>query len=97
MLLGLLLQHMKMYDVVPDDIKSKFKETVAALTEKVMARIDKDPTGYRKAVEIFEKTVKRLPSSVDTALKKSLCSFGKSFTQVIRMNLLNDVNFMNYL
>ena len=48
-------------------------------------------------MEIFEKTVKRLPSSVDTALKKSLCSFGKSFTQVIRMNLLNDVNFMNYL
>ena len=45
MLLGLLLQHMKMYDVVPDDIKSKFKETVAALTEKVMARIHKDSTG----------------------------------------------------
>ena len=48
-------------------------------------------------MEIFEKTVKRLPSSVDTALQKSLCSFGKSFTQVFRMNLLNDVNLMNYL
>ena len=85
------------YDVVPEDIKTKFKETVAALTEKVMARIDKDPTGYRKAVEIFEKTVKRLPSSVDTALQKSLCSFGKSVTQVFRMNILNGLNLMNYL
>ena len=38
------------------------------LTEKIIGRIEKDPSGYGKAVNIFAKSVIRLPSSVDTAL-----------------------------
>ena len=53
-----------------------------------MKRIDHDSVGYSKAVAIFEKTVDKLPSTVDSALQKSLCSFGKSITQVMSSPIL---------
>lgn len=67
----------------PDDIKEKLKQSLAALADKMMKRIEHDPVGYGKAVSIFEKTVEKLPHTVDSALQKSLCSFGKSITQVL--------------
>ena len=50
-----------------------------------MSRIDSDPAGYAKAVDTFEKTVGKLPNKSDSALQKSLCSFAKSVTQVLRL------------
>ena len=52
------------------------------LSEKLMSRIDQDPAGYSKALDVLDKTVDRLPARVDTALQKALCAFGKSVTQV---------------
>ena len=39
--------------------------------------------GYEKALAVLEKTVEKLPDTVDTALQKCLYGFGKSVTQVI--------------
>ena len=64
------------------DIKQKIKEALEKLEEKLVCRVEKDLSGYKKAAETFQKTVDRLPSSSDSALQKSLCSFAKSFTQV---------------
>ena len=66
----------------PEDVKAKLRDTLAALTEKILKRVDYDVVGYDKALSIFSKTVEKLPSTVDAALQKSLCSFGKSTTQV---------------
>ena len=71
-----------------NDVKTKLKKALDSLAEKVMKRIDHDSVGYSKAVAIFEKTVDKLPSTVDSALQKSLCSFGKSITQVMSSPIL---------
>ena len=65
-----------------DVMRLKLKRALDNLAEKVMKRIEHDPSGYNKAIAMFEKTVEKLPSSVDSALQKTLCSFGKSVTQV---------------
>ena len=64
-------------------LRAKLKRALDKLAEKINNRIDYDLSGYNKAVAIFEKTVDKLPCSVDSALQKSLCSFGKSITQVM--------------
>ena len=66
-----------------EDVRAKLKRALDKLAEKINNRIDYDLSGYNKAVAIFEKTVDKLPCSVDSALQKSLCSFGKSITQVM--------------
>ena len=68
--------------VQSDNLKEKLQSILIKLGEKISSRIDHDPTGYTKAVNILEKTVDRLPLRVDSALQKSLCDFGKSVTQV---------------
>ena len=70
-----------------EDVRAKLKRALDKLAEKINNRIDYDLSGYNKAVAIFEKTVDKLPCSVDSALQKSLCSFGKSITQVISSHL----------
>ena len=69
-------------EVSHEDVKAKLKQTLGALADKIMRRIEHDPVGYSKAVNIFGKSVEKLPYSVDSALQKSLCSFGKTITQV---------------
>ena len=69
-------------DTTADNVKTKLMETLTALAEKIGGRVGNDVAGYSKAVNIFAKTVDKLPSTVDSALQKSLCSFGKSITQV---------------
>ena len=73
--------------IAAEDVKCKLKQTLAVLAAKIMARVEHDPAGYSKAVDIFGKTVERLPCSVDSLLQKSLCSFGKTVTQVFRNNI----------
>ena len=75
----------------PEDVKAKLRDTLAALTEKILNRVDHDVVGYGKAVSIFSKTVEKLPSTVDAALQKSLCSFGKSITQVFICLIVNSI------
>ena len=65
----------------PENVRLKLKNALDSLAEKVLNRIVHDPSGYTKAIAMFEKTVEKLPKSVDSALQKSLCSFGKSVTQ----------------
>ena len=50
------------------------------MEQKNYSRISHEPAGYEKAIEIFNKTVDKLPS-VDSALQKSICAFGKTVTQ----------------
>ena len=52
------------------------------LGDKLLCRIDQDPAGYNKALDIFNKTIDKLPANIDSALQKSLCSFGKTIVQV---------------
>ena len=75
-------------EVSPQDVKAKLKETLSVLADKIFARVEHDPVGYSKAVDLFSKSVEKLPISVDSALQKSLCSFGKSITQVTQNILL---------
>ena len=69
-------------NVAPREIKNKLQRILSKLGDKLSARIDHDPSGYSKALDILEKTVDKLPAKGDSALQKSLCSFGKSVTQV---------------
>ena len=62
-------------------VEEKLNRALSLLQEKISLRIEKDPAGYSKALDILEKTIKRLPDSVDSALQKSLSQFGKSVTQ----------------
>ena len=68
--------------VDPELVKQKLQKVLNKLSEKLMSRIDQDPAGYSKALDVPDKTVDRLPARVDTALQKALCAFGKSVTQV---------------
>ena len=69
----------------PQAVKDKLEKTLKLLSDKFMSRIDSDPAGYAKAVDTFEKTVGKLPNKSDSALQKSLCSFAKLVTQVLRL------------
>ena len=84
------------HEASPDDIKQKLKQTLAALADKIIMRVEHDPAGYGKAVGIFEKTVERLPKTGDSALQKSLCSFGKSITQVHSKTTYFNINSFSF-
>ena len=62
--------------------RENLEKTLKKLENKIKQRIDSDPVGYNKAVDILNKTVDSLPATVDAALQKCLCSFGKTVTQV---------------
>ena len=69
-------------EVNQQSVKEKLEVVFLKFQNKILSRVTQDPVGYGKALNIFEKTVDRLPATVDSALQKSLCSFGKSVTQV---------------
>ena len=69
-------------DISPDIISTKLATVMNKLHDKLAARISHDPTGYEKALAVLDRTVDKLPATVDTALQKVLYSFGKSVTQV---------------
>ena len=64
-----------------NDIKSKLARVLRTLEKKIGDRVDQDATGYSKAIDIFEKSINRLPQTSDSALQKTLCAFGKTVTQ----------------
>ena len=68
--------------IPPDIVTRKLAAVINKLHDKLAARISYDPSGYDKALTVLDKTVDRLPATVDTALQKVLYSFGKSVTQV---------------
>ena len=63
------------------EVNEKLERVLLKLQRKIAPRIEMDTVGYSKALDIIEKTIDRLPGSVDTALQKSLAQFGKSVTQ----------------
>ena len=65
-----------------DDVKEKLRKVLQKLEDKIGARVEHDVSGYDRSLDILEKTIERLPSSADSALQKTLCSFGKTVTQV---------------
>jgi hypothetical protein len=67
----------------PDIVSKKLDNVINKLHNKLASRISYDPSGYEKALAVLEKTVEKLPDTVDTALQKCLYGFGKSVTQVI--------------
>ena len=72
-------------DSVPNvvDVEKILESALTKLKEKIVSRIHNDPKGYKKALTIFDKSVDKVPATVDSSIQKSLCSFGKSVTQVI--------------
>ena len=73
--------------VSTDEVKMKLQSVMSNLHDKLAARIEHDPAGYEKAIAALEKSVQKLPSTVDSALQKSLYSFGKSVTEVRKLIL----------
>ena len=69
-------------EVETEIAQTKLKNVLAKLINKIMPRIGEDPVGYNKSLDILEKTVDSLPATVDSALQKCLCTFGKTVTQV---------------
>ena len=65
-----------------DEVKEKLRKVLKKLEDKIGVRVEHDVSGYDRSLDILEKTIDRLPSSVDSALQKTLCSFGKTVTQV---------------
>ena len=63
-------------------LNTKLCDALDLLKDKIRERIDCDQLGYKKAVANFHKTVAKLLSKRDSALQKSLHTFGKSITQV---------------
>ena len=70
-------------EIHPDIVKVKLQTVLNKLGDRLASRIEHDPSGYDKALDILNKTVDRLPLTVDSALQKTLCSFGKTVTQVL--------------
>jgi hypothetical protein len=69
-------------DLEPTVVHKKLDDVFNQLKSKFESRISEDPAGYDKALDAFQKTVLRLPTTSDSALQKCLHSFGKSVTQV---------------
>ena len=69
--------------VSQSEVKIKLETVMKHLHDKLAARIQHDPSGYEKALAAMDKTVQRLPSTVDSALQKCLYTFGKSVTEVM--------------
>ena len=65
-----------------DRVKEKLRKVISKLENKILSRIDHDPSGYDKALDNLNKTIEKLPSTVDSALQKTLHAFGKTVTQV---------------
>ena len=59
-------------DISPDIISAKLATVMNKLHDKLAARISHDPTGYEKALAVLDRTVDKLPATVDTALQKVL-------------------------
>ena len=78
-----------------ENVKSKFKEALAQLDRKVTQRIEQDPEGYDRALNIFMKQIDRLPATVDSALQNSLCTFGANFTQAISVTKRKKGKYIN--
>lgn len=68
--------------VSEDEVQMKLQSVMDKLRDKLAARIGHDPAGYEKAIAVLEKSVDKLPATVDSALQKTLYSFGKSVTEV---------------
>ena len=68
--------------VSEDEVQMKLQSVMDKLRNKLAARIGHDPAGYEKAIAVLEKSVDKLPATVDSALQKTLYSFGKSVTEV---------------
>ena len=77
--------------------RENLEKTLKKLENKIKQRIDSDPVGYNKAVDILNKTVDSLPANVDAALQKCLCSFGKTVTQVCNQILSTGTKIFNYI
>ena len=79
-------QSVIMEQVTAKDVKTKVTAVIDQLKDRLISSIDSDPSGYMKSIKIFEKQLQKLPSS-DSALQKTLCSFGKEATQVFSILL----------
>jgi hypothetical protein len=65
-----------------DALKEKLKNSMDAFRTKLEERIDEDVEGYKTAINIFTKQLEKLGKvERDSALQKTLCSFGKSVTE----------------
>ena len=78
-----------------DELKYKLKQTLAMLEGKICQRIERDIGGYEKALKIFEKHVERLPATTDSALQKSLCSFGETSTPALSVTKRKKGKYIN--
>ena len=78
-----------------EELKKKLRNSLEKLEEKIGRRIEEDPKGYEKALEIFDKQIVRLPETTDGALQSSLCTFGKVATQAISVVKRKKGNYIN--
>ena len=63
-------------------LKEKLKKSMEAFRTNLETRIDEDIEGYNTAINIFSKQLNKLEKvKSDSALQKTLCSFGKSLTE----------------
>ena len=78
-----------------EELKTRLKNALAKLEDKVGSRIEEDVQGYEKAIDVFEKHVERLPANTDSALQKSLCTFGSTFTEAISVSKRKKGKYIN--
>ena len=63
-------------------LKSKLRKAIEAFTENIEMRIDNDFLGYKTSINTFTKQLEKLQNvKKDSALQKTLCSFGKTVTE----------------
>ena len=76
-------------------LKNKLKQTLDMLQGKICQRIGNDIAGYEKALKTFEKHVERLPTTTDSALQKSLCTFGETSIQALSVRKRKKGKYIN--
>ena len=68
--------------VVEEDgsLETTLKETLAKLSDLISQRLSADPNGYQNALNLMQKSIKKLPKKKDSAIQQALIDFGRAQT-----------------
>ena len=64
----------------------KLDSVLFKLQSILSERIEHDPKGYKKSLNIYEKHLDWMPKLNDTTLQKALCTFGQESFAPVRMS-----------
>ena len=68
-----------------EETKQKLEEVFNKMKEMYLVRIKEDVKGYKKALDVLNNHLDKMPKTNDEALKKAVCTFGEITTAALQV------------